>query len=220
MVKRAASAAHASVHGTSAIRATRCSPQRLDDLRKTVDAVPGAVSWHTLLRSSRHDPPLPLPLRATRNRVRRARRRSAAGRRDVEGQPLAANAERLAEGARLPRHAARRRRPRKALAKAIEDKDAKKIQEVLDKHVLFVVNINPESRVKVARGPADATLQQAGWTPVLVKVVNESTVKKPLQDLSPQAGNRYSGRRRQEPEGRPEDRRAVPRTSRCSPHRR
>jgi hypothetical protein len=110
----------------------------------------------------------------------------------VEGQPLAANAARLAKaldflGAPLPADTA------KALAKAIDDKDAKKVQEVLDKHVLFVVNINPESRVKVARGPADAKLQQAGFTPVLVKIANESTVKKTLKILSPQSGNRYSG---------------------------
>ena len=81
----------------------------------------------------------------------------------------------------------------KALAKAIEDKDAKRVQEALDKHVLFVVSINPESRVKVARGPAEAKLNQAGWTPILVKVINESTVKKPLRILSPQSGNRFSG---------------------------
>ena len=130
---------------------------------------------------------------------------------DVEGQPLAANAERVAKtldflGAPLPADTA------KVLAKAIEDKDAKKVQEVLDKHVLFVVNINPESRVKVARGPAEAKFQQAGWTPVLVKVVNESTVKKPLRITQP-AGREsvYSGQRRAQPEGQPEDRRAVPR---------
>jgi hypothetical protein len=64
---------------------------------------------------------------------------------EVEGQPLAANAERLLRtldslGAPLPADVG------KALAKAIADKDAKKVQEALDGHVLFVVNINPESR--------------------------------------------------------------------------
>lgn len=108
---------------------------------------------------------------------------------DVEGQPLAANAERLTKaldflGAPLSDG------PLKA---AIEAKDAKKIQETLDPKVLFVVTINPESRVKVARGPAEATIQQAGYVPVLVKVVNESTVKKPLKIMSPQSGPRYSG---------------------------
>ena len=110
----------------------------------------------------------------------------------IEGQPLAANAGRLAKafdflGAPLPAAAG------KDLAKAIEDKDAKRVQEVLDPHVLFVVTINPEARVKAARGPAEPTLQQAGWTPVLIKVVNESTVKKPLKMASPQSGEVYSG---------------------------
>lgn len=111
---------------------------------------------------------------------------------DVEGQPLAANAARVVKaldflGTPLPEDAS------KALAKAIEDKDAKKVQEVLDKHVLFAVTINPEARLKVAKGPGSTALQQAGWTPVLVKVMNDSTVKKQLKIMSPQAGNVYSG---------------------------
>lgn len=118
---------------------------------------------------------------------------------DVEGQPVAANAERLMKaleflGAPLPKETV------KELQAAVEAKDAKKVQEVLDRRVMFVVNINPEARVKVARGPADAVLQQAGYVPALVKVVNESTVKKPLQIVSPQAGNRYSGDRRNDKE--------------------
>ncbi len=111
---------------------------------------------------------------------------------DVEGQPLAANAERLVKaldflGASLPEEAG------KQLAKAIENKDAKKVQEVLDKRVLFAITINPEARLKVAKGPGDAILQQAGWTPVLVKVMNDSTVKKQLRVMSAQAGPVYSG---------------------------
>src|SRR5690349_1502424 len=74
---------------------------------------------------------------------------------DVEGQPVAANAERLMKaldflGFPLTVPTA------KELKAAIEAKDAKKVQEALDKRVLFVVSINPEARVKVARGPADA----------------------------------------------------------------
>src|SRR5437899_2404590 len=91
---------------------------------------------------------------------------------DVEGQPLAMNAGRVLKaldflGTPLPEDAT------KALNKAIEDKDAKKVQELLDKHVLFAVTINPEARLKVAKGPAGTALQQAGWTPVLVKVMND-----------------------------------------------
>ena len=40
--------------------------------------------------------------------------------------------------------------------------------------VLLAVTINPEERVKVGRGPAAAVLQQGGYTPVLVKVINEA----------------------------------------------
>src|SRR5438067_13388067 len=72
---------------------------------------------------------------------------------DVEGQPVAANAERLTKaldflGAPLPGPTARE------LKAAIEAKDARKVQEVLDRRVLFGVSINPEARGKVARGPA------------------------------------------------------------------
>ncbi len=121
---------------------------------------------------------------------------------DVEGQPLAANAGRIVKaldflGTPLPEDA------NKALAKAIEDKDAKKVQEVLDKHVLFAITINPEARIKVAKGPGSTALQQAGWTPVLVKVMNDSTVKKQLKIMSPQAGDRFSGRGDKNPKDDP-----------------
>ena len=115
---------------------------------------------------------------------------------DVEGQPLAANAERLGKalqflGAPLAPAVA------KQLDAAVMTRDAVAVQKALDPHVLFVVNLNPEARVKVARGPADAVVQQAGWTPVLVKVVNDSTVKKKLVPVSPQAGPVYSGQGKQ-----------------------
>jgi hypothetical protein len=121
---------------------------------------------------------------------------------DVEGQPVAANAERLMKaldflGAPIREPAAIE------LKAAIEAKDAKKVQEALDKRVLFVVTLNPEARVKVARGPADAVLQQAGYVPALVKVVNESTVKKSLKIVSPQSGDRYSGRQDKNPKDDP-----------------
>jgi hypothetical protein len=111
---------------------------------------------------------------------------------DVEGQPLAANAERLLQafdflGAPLPKEATT------ALQTAIKARDARKLQELLDPHVLVVVTLNPESRVKAARGPAPAKLQQGGFTPALVKVLNDSTVKKAVRISSPQAGPVYSG---------------------------
>lgn len=110
----------------------------------------------------------------------------------VEGQPLAANVQRVVEaleflGAPLTRD------KQVALAAAGQARDAAKLQQSLDSQVLFVVNINPEARVKVARGPAAARLQQAGWTPVLVKVVNESGGTQRLRVRSPQAGPVYAG---------------------------
>jgi len=110
----------------------------------------------------------------------------------VEGQPLAANAKRLLDaldflGTPLSKDAI------DAVTSAAQARDARKLQQLLDQHVLFVVSLNPESRVKVVRGPAKASIQQAGFTPVLVKVVNLSTVTKTLRVTSPQSGPVYSG---------------------------
>src|SRR5262249_36814101 len=107
----------------------------------------------------------------------------------VEAQPLAANARRLVEalgflGMPLPQETAL------ALEKAA---DAEAIQRLLDPHALLEVSINPEARVKGGRGPASATLQQAGYTPVVVKVLNEGTVTAPLRIGSPQSGPVYDG---------------------------
>jgi hypothetical protein len=110
---------------------------------------------------------------------------------DVEGQPLGANAERVGKaleflGTPLPADIAGK------LAEAITAKDAKKIQEILDPRALLQVTINPESRVKVATGPGSTTIQQSGFTPVLVKVVNEAVAKGKLRVTSPQAGPVHS----------------------------
>jgi hypothetical protein len=110
---------------------------------------------------------------------------------DVEGQPLAANVKRLLEameflGAPLAADT-------RAIAAAADARDPKKLQQLLDPRVLFVVRLNPESRVRVARGPAAADLQQGGFTPVLVKVINLSTVTQRLNVTSPQAGPVYAG---------------------------
>jgi hypothetical protein len=110
----------------------------------------------------------------------------------VEGQPLAANVERLAAaleflGAPLPADL------RANLVKAGQARDAQALQQLLDARVLLSVHINPESRVRVERGPAPALLQQAGYTPVIVKVVNESGGTQRLRIGSPQAGPVYAG---------------------------
>ncbi|QDV84303.1 CehA/McbA family metallohydrolase [Planctomycetes bacterium TBK1r] len=110
----------------------------------------------------------------------------------VDGQPLGANITRLIEaleylGQPLDDEIAR------SLRAAAKQRDAAALQEILDDHVLFVVSLNPEVRVKVARGPAPAKLQQAGYTCHIVKVLNNSTVTRSLRIMSPQAGPVYAG---------------------------
>src|SRR5947207_11381594 len=88
----------------------------------------------------------------------------------AEGQPLSANITRVLQslhflGADLPSETTRE------LEAAARARDADRLQELLDPHALLIVTINPESRVKAQRGPAKARLQQAGFTPVLVKVI-------------------------------------------------
>ncbi len=82
------------------------------------------------------------------------------------------------------------------------------IQKVLDPHVLVGVNINPESRVKVARGDAEAQLLEQGWTVYLVKVHNQAGVTAQLRVESPNAKPIYkqsSGSPDPDPTVRPQD---------------
>lgn len=110
----------------------------------------------------------------------------------VAAQPLAANVTRLVGaleflGAPLPATM------KASLADAARKPDAETLQRLLDEHALFVVELNPESRVKVRRGPAKAGLRQGGYTPVIIKVINLSTVTQELRISSPQAGQVYAG---------------------------
>lgn len=71
---------------------------------------------------------------------------------------------------------------------------AVEVQKLLDPFCLIGVNINPESRVKVARGPAKAELVKGRDSFVLVKVHNDAGVTAPLgvggTQLIPTAGSR------------------------------
>ena len=69
--------------------------------------------------------------------------------------------------------------------------DVEKARAVLDAHCLFVVNINPEQRVKVAAGPAKPELDEAGWRQFLVRVDNDAGVTAPLKCTSPYAKQAY-----------------------------
>jgi hypothetical protein len=68
-----------------------------------------------------------------------------------------------------------------------------RIQEVLDRHVLVVVDINPESRVKAALGTARPELVEAGTRVFLVKVLNQAGVTAPLNVESPNSGRVSTG---------------------------
>ena len=108
----------------------------------------------------------------------------------VERQPLAANVARVVQalqiaGSPLPHDSLKRL---EELAESDDDPAVvRELQGLLDPQCLVVVNINPESRVKVGAGMAKPILDQRGWTNFLVKVVNEAGVTAPLNCLSPQA---------------------------------
>lgn len=108
----------------------------------------------------------------------------------AEAQPLKAQVARVVQALELlgnplpPEQKA-------ALDKALAVKDpaacVEKIQAVLDPLCLAGVNINPESRVKVAAGPAPLKLVEQGWRVFLVKVHNEAGVTAALRVSSPNA---------------------------------
>jgi hypothetical protein len=111
-------------------------------------------------------------------------------RRTVELQPLLAQARRVAEALEYlgePLGA----EDRAAIERAGEDENAERavasIQQVLDRRTLLRVEINPESRVSVARGAARAVLVEKGWRVFLVRVKNDAGVTAQLKATSPQA---------------------------------
>ncbi len=110
--------------------------------------------------------------------------------RGIEAQPLKAQAKRVAEALAYlgePLSKEQLADLDKAAALTEDDKAAEAIQKVLDVRCLAGVNINPESRVKVARGAAEAQLVEQGWRVFLVKVHNEAGVTAPLKATSPNA---------------------------------
>lgn len=61
------------------------------------------------------------------------------------------------------------------------------LEEILDKYALAVVDINPESRVKVQPGAAKPELVEAGASIFLVKILNHAGVTAKLEAQSPNA---------------------------------
>jgi hypothetical protein len=108
----------------------------------------------------------------------------------VEAQPLASNTRRVAEAlATLGRPL-----PATLLSKLEESSDdAATVQSLIDPHILAAVTIQPNMPLEVARGPASVVLQQAGYTPMLVKIINERSATNRLKIVSPESGPVYAG---------------------------
>ncbi len=114
---------------------------------------------------------------------------------EVEWQPLAAQIRRVTEaldylGEPLPKA------DKEALQKVLASTDetaAARAQEILDKHCIAGVQINPESRVKLTPGDAKRDLVEQGWRTFLVKVQNEAGVTAELQAFSPNARASFEG---------------------------
>jgi hypothetical protein len=109
---------------------------------------------------------------------------------DIDPQPLLAQAIRLKEalsflGSSL---SARDEKALTALQhEPLTPQVSMLVQKILDPYCLAIIDINPESRVKVTRGAAKAQLIQSGWVSFLVKVNNDAGVTAQLQVESPNA---------------------------------
>jgi hypothetical protein len=75
----------------------------------------------------------------------------------------------------------------RAIGNADEATAIAQIEQVLNKYVLAVVEINPESRVKVQPGPEKPELVEAGTRIFLVRVINKAGVTAKLSVESPNA---------------------------------
>lgn len=129
---------------------------------------------------------------------------------DVEAQPVKAQAKRVAETLQLLGEPLSKSQAVELDAALKEEggKAVAAIQKLFDPLALAGVNINPESRVKVARGPAAAKLNEQGWRVFLVKVHNEAGVTAKLRVTSPNAAPLYqrsSGSPDPKPSVKPDD---------------
>ncbi|MEZ6133837.1 MAG: CehA/McbA family metallohydrolase [Pirellulaceae bacterium] len=110
----------------------------------------------------------------------------------VDSQPLASNVRRLLQALESLGHPLPQERSR-FIESALQAMDGASIQQAVDQASLATITISPEERVSVERGKAMAALQQAGYTPAILKVVNHSTATARLRITSPQAGPVYAG---------------------------
>jgi hypothetical protein len=140
--------------------------------RRAVMFVAAVVLQSAGFAAMQSSPPIPQPSVPLQPLAQQARR--------VEttltylGQPLAVEDQRLIDD---------------AIAVTEEQEGVERIQTALDKYVLAVVRINPESRVSTEQGPAKPELLEGGTRLFLVKVLNEAGVTAPLRVESPNSGN-------------------------------
>lgn len=126
----------------------------------------------------------------------------------AEPQPFLAQVERLIQATDFlgsPFLAAEKKELQDCIR--VHNEDAvRRARRILDAHALFIVNINPEQRVKVAAGDAKPELDEAGWRQFLVRVDNEAGVTAPLRIASPFAREAYvKGSPPVVPNARPKD---------------
>ncbi|MBC7827846.1 MAG: CehA/McbA family metallohydrolase [Chitinophagaceae bacterium] len=108
----------------------------------------------------------------------------------IEPQPLLAQAIRLKEALSFLGSSLSNEDEKRLMAlqhQPLTSEIVKQVQDILDPYCLALVNINPESRVKVMRGAARAKLIQNGWVSYLVKVYNEAGITAKLDVQSPNA---------------------------------
>src|SRR5438067_886982 len=109
---------------------------------------------------------------------------------DVDLQPLAAQAGRVVEAMEYlgaPISPTDKRAIQNSSLNSDSARGIEAIQKALDRYCLLMVDITPESRVKVAPGPAKPELVEQGWRVFLVKVRNQAGVTARLQAVSPNA---------------------------------
>ena len=107
---------------------------------------------------------------------------------NVEPQPLLAQATRLKEALTFlgsPLAPEDEKRLADLKNKPLNQETINSIQQILDPYCLVEVSINPEARVKVNRGAAQAKLIQGGWISFLVKVINDAGSTAILNPESP-----------------------------------
>ena len=122
-------------------------------------------------------------------------------------QPLAAHSRRLLEALETlgePLPAKDQNAVRELLISESPDA-AQKLEAIFDAHCLFFVEISPEMRVKVARGPATAELVDGNWRAFLIKVRNDAGTTAALRVTSPQAQKVFGGTPRKPASGKAPD---------------